>query len=106
MKQFIYTQTFGSGLEDLEIDVTGLVEEWVAAETGSGVATLGIDNYGVGVHLSSSYEAYSETTTGIDSASILQNPDGALSKHDGTQLSAMTEQTFTIAVPLHRVDKT
>ena len=93
MKQFIYTQTFGGGLEDLEIDITGLVEEWIAAETGS--ATAGIDNYGVGVHLSSSYEAYFSTADGTDasptpggsppyaslSASSLQNTDGALTSY-------------------------
>ena len=77
--EFIYTQSFGGGLEDLEVDISGLVEEWIAAETGS--ATAGIDNYGVGVHLSSSYEAYFSTTTGINSASTLQNTDGALTSY-------------------------
>jgi len=77
--EYIYTQSFGGGLEDLEIDISGLVEEWIAAETGS--ATAGIDNYGIGVHLSSSDEAYFSTATGINSASILQNTNGALTSY-------------------------
>tara|TARA_R110002110_G_scaffold2264_12_gene10328 strand:+ start:637 stop:2301 length:1665 start_codon:yes stop_codon:yes gene_type:complete len=92
MKQFIYTQTFDGGLEDLEVDITGLVEEWVAAETGS--ATAGIDNYGVGVHLSSSYEAYFKTITGVNSASIIQNTDGALSSYYTKRFFARGTQYF------------
>ena len=42
----IYEQTFESGLEDLEVNITPLVESWIAEDT---------NNYGVGVFLSSSY---------------------------------------------------
>jgi hypothetical protein len=45
----IYSQTFSTGLEDLEIDVSDIVEKWIAGTIG---------NYGFGVFLSSSYEAY------------------------------------------------
>jgi len=79
MAQYIYTQTFAGGLEDLEIDISGLVEEWIAAETGS--ATAGIDNYGVGVHLSSSYEAYFSSSDGNNSGSVLENLQGALKSY-------------------------
>jgi len=44
-----YTQTFVGGTEDLEIDITDLVEQWI---TGSGGE--GIENYGVGVFLTAS----------------------------------------------------
>mgnify|MGYP003625989715 CR=1 FL=1 len=44
-----YTQSFATGLEDMEVDITGLVELW-AAET--------ISNYGVGIHLTGTYEGY------------------------------------------------
>lgn len=46
-----YSQTFSSGREDLEINVTALVEEWLAG--GSGARA----NYGVGVYLTSSQES-------------------------------------------------
>ena len=45
----VYSQTFPIGNEDLEIDITPLVEDWVAGT---------ITNHGVGVHLTSSQEAY------------------------------------------------
>lgn len=44
-----YTQTFPIGNEDLKVDITALVEQWIAGT---------IPNYGVGVHLTSSQEAY------------------------------------------------
>ena len=44
-----YSQTFPIGNEDLKMDITPLVEEWI-----SGTKT----NYGIGVHLTSSQEAY------------------------------------------------
>ena len=43
-----YTQTFPSGTESLEVNVTSLVEEWIAGTK---------QNYGVGVHMSGSHEA-------------------------------------------------
>jgi len=46
-----YTQTFSSGTENLEINITSLVEEWLA-----GTRT----NYGVGVHLTGSSETVSK----------------------------------------------
>ena len=53
----VYTQDFSTGLEDLEIDITGLVEHWVAGDLG---------NHGVGIMLSSSYEGYyKDPTDGI-----------------------------------------
>jgi len=92
MKQFIYTQTFGSGLEDLEIDISGLVEEWIAAETGS--ATDGVDNYGVGVHLSNSYEAYFSSSDGTNSGSVLENLPGAIKSYYTKRFFARGSQYF------------
>ena len=43
-----FTATFPEGYEDLEVDVTSLVEEWLAGTK---------DNYGFGLRLSDSYEA-------------------------------------------------
>jgi len=53
----IYSASFDKGDEDLEVNVTTLVEQWLADTK---------ENYGFGVHLSASYEASSST-----------NPEGA-----------------------------
>ena len=63
-----YTFTFENGPEDLEINVTSLVEEWIAGTQ---------PNYGFGVFLTSSQEAFFSASAGVDSGSILHNPDGA-----------------------------
>jgi hypothetical protein len=64
-----YKQNFTSGLEDMEVDITGLVEHWLAGD---------LDNNGVGVMLSSSYEAYYKNPTdGI----TLNNTGGALTSY-------------------------
>ena len=52
-----YAASFDKGDEDLEVNVTTLVEQWIAGTK---------ENYGFGVHLSSSFEASSSA-----------NPDGA-----------------------------
>jgi len=57
-----YSQTFNTGLEDLEIDVSELVEQWLTGSAGGGKT-----NYGVGIRFSSSFEASSST-----------NPSGAV----------------------------
>ena len=68
-----FKQAFNTGLEDLEMDITPLVEHWIAGT---------IDNYGVGVFLSSSYEAYysasnDSETNPLYTGSIINNTGGA-----------------------------
>lgn len=63
-----YSQTFPIGNENLKIDITSLVEEWVAGS---------IDNYGIGIRLTSSQEAYFSNSSGVDENSELFNPDGS-----------------------------
>ena len=63
-----YNQTFPIGNENLNIDITPLVEEWVAGT---------ITNYGVGVHVTSSQEAYFSNSSGLDENPQLFNPTGA-----------------------------
>lgn len=83
----IYSQTFSTGLEDLEVDITGLVEHWIA-ET--------IPRYGVGVHLSSSYEAYYSSSfgVGIETGSILDNREGAKKSYYTKRFFARGTQYF------------
>lgn len=45
----VYTQTFKTGLEDLSVDVSTLVEQWIAG---------GKTNYGFGIRLTNQYEGY------------------------------------------------
>jgi hypothetical protein len=62
-----YTFTFNDGAEDLLVDVTMAVEEWIAGEQS---------NYGFGVFLTSSFEGSSSFAAAADSGSVLHNPDG------------------------------
>jgi len=80
---FIFTPTFSSGLESLEVNITPMVEQWIA-----GTYT----NYGVGVHFSASYEAKHSGSApsvvkrrpgqpaldaGDSTQSVLYNPSGS-----------------------------
>lgn len=60
----LYAYTFEKGYEDIELDVTSAVEEWIAGTQ---------PNYGFGIFLTSSQEAH---TTASDS-SVLHNSSGA-----------------------------
>ena len=62
-----YTEYFTSGYEDLEVDVTAMVEEWVAGTQG---------NYGFGIFLTSSNEAYFNSPNAGTYQHELHNTDG------------------------------
>mgnify|MGYP003148075359 CR=1 FL=1 len=80
-----YKQTFSTGLEDLEVNITPLVERWIAGDQ---------TNYGVGVHMSASYEASaSESYVGTDSNVIL-NSDGAKKSYYTKRFFARGTQYF------------
>ena len=66
-----FTKTITGKTEDLEIDVTALVEQWITGSSGGGK-----DNYGFIVKLTDEYEAYHSSSTGTFSGSILHNPSG------------------------------
>ena len=82
---FTFSQTFETGLEDVEVDITDLVEKWLAGTQ---------NNYGVGVHLSSSFEAYFSSSTGLDSGSVIHNTDGATTSYYTKRLFARGSQYF------------
>ena len=63
-----YIQSFSTGLENIELDITPLVEQWIAGD---------YSNYGVGVYLSASYEAYFSSSSGLNSGSVIHNVSGA-----------------------------
>ena len=62
-----YTASFNDGPEDLEIDVTTMVEEWIQGNQA---------NYGFGIHFTSSQEAFFSTSDDLDSGSVPHNPSG------------------------------
>ena len=69
-----FTQAFATGLEDLEIDISELVEQWIDGRK---------DNYGVGIRLTSSQEASSSA-----------NPDGAETSYYTKRFFARGTQYF------------
>jgi hypothetical protein len=83
-----YEQTFETGLEDLEVDITPLVERWIKGAGGGGIA-----NYGVGVKLSSSYEGRATGSTGTDQ-SVQNNPLGATKSYYTKRFFARGSQYF------------
>ena len=95
-----FTQTFSTGLEDLEINVTPLVEQWIAGT---------YSNYGVGIKLSASYEAYesgsantiTSRTPGLpaldasdDTQSVIYNPSGSTKSYYTKRFFASGSQYF------------
>jgi|TARA_R110001583_G_scaffold4660_11_gene26523 hypothetical protein len=79
----IYSKSFATGLEDLELDITGLVEMWL---TGN------VSNYGVGIHMSKSYEAYVSGTysDGVQTYASGSTPNNI----DGSKRSYYTKRFF------------
>lgn len=84
-----YKQTFETGLEDVEINITTLVEEWIDSSR---------DNNGIGLHLTASQEAYFSGsvagTVGMASGSVLALPDGATTSYYTKRLFARGTQYF------------
>ena len=85
----IYSQSFSTGLEDLDVDITSLVEGWMEASSTTG-------SYGVGIHLSAAYEAYysSSLGIGIETGSILDNREGATTSYYTKRFFARGSQYF------------
>jgi|TARA_R110000822_G_scaffold100797_11_gene226661 hypothetical protein len=68
----IVEQTFETGFENLEVDVSDVVEQWLAGDK---------TNYGFGIQLSSSYEAYYTSSTGLDDGAVPINLSGAIKSY-------------------------
>ena len=79
-------QRFETGLEDLEVDISELVEQWIAGTT---------PNYGVGIHLSKSFEAYwSGSAEPWNSGSVLSNTTGSKESYYTKRFFARGSQYF------------
>lgn len=83
---------FDGGYEDLELDVTEFVEDWI---NGSGGGMY--DNYGFGIHLTASQEAYWTTSSAESNPSgygRLDNPEGATESFYTKKFFSRTSEYF------------
>ena len=82
-----YSVTFAKGYEDLELDVTTLVEQWIAGTK---------DNYGFMVKLTGSQEAYyvNPDGTGLDNGSLIENATGSTNTYYTKRFSSRSSQYF------------
>ena len=80
-----FKASFSTGLEDLEIDITPLVEHWMAAT---------IPNYGIGVYLSSSYEASASVGENTATPAVLPLTGGATKSYYTKRFFARGTQYF------------
>lgn len=81
----VYKQYFTTGMENLSVDITPLVEQWI---TGSQA------NYGLLLKLSSSNEAYYSNSSGVTSASVPFNPNGASLSYYTKKFFARSSEYF------------
>ena len=77
----MYTATFTNGDEDMEVDVTAAVEEWIAGT---------YLNYGFGVYLTSSQEAYSVG----DGTNVPRNLSGSTDSYYTKKFFSRTSDFF------------
>jgi hypothetical protein len=64
----MYAETLTNGDDDLFLDITSMVEEWIAGTQ---------ENYGLAVYLTASQEAYFSSSTGADKDNEIHNTDGS-----------------------------
>jgi len=80
---------FELGYEDIELDVSEVVENWIKGAGGGKY-----NNYGFGVHLTASQEAYFSSSLGINSGSVIQNPQGAQQSYYTKKFFARSSEFF------------
>jgi len=79
-----FEQSFSTGLEDLEINITPLVEKWIDATA----------NYGMLIKLSSSYEASASQAYVDSDSNVILNPAGAQDSYYTKRFFARGTQYF------------
>ena len=88
-----YEVSFPEGYEDLEVDVSFLVEEWIRFKDTSIVPGV-IKNYGFGIRLTGSEEAYFSASAGTNSGSVIQNTGGAKQSYYTKKFFARSTEYF------------
>ena len=84
-----FTQTFNVGSEDLEIDITTLVEQWLDS-TGNTIGSK--PRYGMGIHLTGSEEVY--VATADATTDVPANTDGASRSYYTKKFFARSSEFF------------
>ncbi len=84
-----YNIRFQQGYEDLEVDVTTVVENWILGAVGGKY-----ENYGFGLRLTASQEAYFSSSLGITSGSVLQNINGSKQSYYTKKFFARSTEFF------------
>jgi|6_EtaG_2_1085325.scaffolds.fasta_scaffold01986_4 hypothetical protein len=97
---FLLTQSFSTGIEDLELDITPLVEQWIG-----GAYT----NHGLGIDFSASYVAYESGAANTvvsrtpgqlaldaddDTQSVIYNPSGSTTSYYTKRFFGKNSQYF------------
>ena len=82
-----YNISFPQGYEDIDLDVSEIVERWIATPNE-------FDNYGFGIHLTASQEAYFSSSVGGDSGSVIQNIVGAKQSYYTKKFFARSTEFF------------
>lgn len=84
---------FPRGYEDLEVDVSDTVESWI-----KGAGAGGFTNYGFGIRLTASQEAYFSSSLGDvgdgNSGSVIQNVNGATQSYYTKKFFARSTEFF------------
>ena len=84
-----YNVAFPQGYENINLDVSDTVERWIA-----GTDPAFANNYGFGIHLTASQEAYFSSSLGSDSGSIIQNTVGAKQSYYTKKFFARSTEYF------------
>lgn len=80
-----FSQSFYTGIEDLEIDITQMVELWHAGT---------VDNYGLGIHLTGTAEPFFSTDFDPTYSGYLQNTTGSTISYYTKRFFARGTQYF------------
>jgi hypothetical protein len=89
LSQDNYNVRFEEGYEDLELDVSEVVENWI-----KGLAGGEYNNYGFGIRLTASQEAYFSSSTGADVGPVIQNTVGATQSYYTKKFFARSSEFF------------
>lgn len=84
-----YNVSFPLGYEDLELDVSDVIEQWIA-----GTDPEFANNYGFGIRLTASQEAFFSSSTGQDTSVLINNPAGATESYYTKQFFARSTEFF------------
>jgi len=84
-----YNVSFPEGYENLEVDVSDVVEKWI-----SGADPAFANNYGFGIRLTASQEAYFSSSTGANLGSLIHNTVGATQSYYTKKFFARSSEFF------------